>query len=187
MLVPLLTMKTRHPLPNPRAGFTFMEMMVAAAVSTVVIGAVVSALLFFGQSYAALGNYVDLNRKGFVALDQISREIRQASALKSFATNQLVFLDASSNEFTLAWNASTKQLTRSGGGATSVLLDNCDYLQFNISQRTPLLDGTFGFYSASNNPALCKLVSIDWSCSRTGSNKRLNTESVQTAKIVMRN
>ena len=44
-----------------------------------------------------------------------------------------------------------------------------------------------GFYSASNNPAICKLVSVSWRCSRTILGQKVNTESVQTAKIVIRN
>jgi len=68
---------------------------------------------------------------------------------------------------------------------TRTLLTECDFLQFNISQRTPS-NGVFGFYPASRAD-LCKLVDVSWRCSRTMLGKKLHTESVQTARIVIRN
>ncbi|MEJ2010407.1 MAG: hypothetical protein P8Z30_20015, partial [Acidobacteriota bacterium] len=72
-----------------------------------------------------------------------------------------------------------------------VLLTNCEYLAFGISQRNP--SNEFCFYPATNtttsklDPSLCKLVDVSWKCSREIFGKKVNTESVQTAKIVMRN
>lgn len=169
-----------------RGGFTLVEMMVATGLGTVVVGAVIAAFIAGSRSFAATGNYIDLNRTSLGALDQMTRDIRQARSLQSFATNQMVFIDSDSNQLTYAWAPATQQLTRSVAGATKVLLKNCDYLLFDISQRNPNTDGTFGFFPATNNPAICKLVSVSWRCSRTVLGQ-VNSENVQTAKIVMRN
>ncbi|MEI8290594.1 MAG: prepilin-type N-terminal cleavage/methylation domain-containing protein [Verrucomicrobiota bacterium] len=174
-------------LTSREPGFSLIELMVSAGVGAIILTAVILSFICCTRSFAAIGNYIDLNRVSQNALDQMSRDIRQASSLQSFATNQLVFLDSNSNQLTFAWSPLTSQLTRSSGGATDVLLKNCDYLSFDISQRNPVTDGAFGFYTASNNPAVCKLVSVSWRCSRTIFGEKMNTESVQTAKIVLRN
>jgi hypothetical protein len=122
-----------------------------------------------------------------VALDTMSRDIRESMALQTFATNRLQFLDSSSNQLVYVWSPDTRLLQRTSGGNTVTLLDNCDYITFDISQRSPLTNGVFGFYTATNNPALCKLVSVSWRCSRKILGESVNTESVQTAKICMRN
>lgn len=146
-----------------------------------------STFLFSSRSFVALGNYFELNKSSLMALDKMTQDIREVSSLQSFATNQLVFLDSKSNRLSFTWNPTSGQLTRSLGATTEVLLHDCDYLCFDISQRTPITNGTFGFYPAANNPAVCKLVSVSWRCSRMILGAKANTESVQTAKIVMRN
>lgn len=180
-------MKISAKIKSQDSGFSLIELMISAGVGAIIMTAIILSFICCTRSFAAIGNYIDLNRASQSALDQMSRDIRQASLLQSFATNQLVFLDSNSNQLTFAWSPVTSELTRSSGGATDVLLKSCDYLLFDISQRNPVTDGTFGFYSASNNPAICKLVSVSWRCARTIFGQKVNTESVQTAKIVMRN
>lgn len=161
--------------------------MVSVGLSTIILGMITYAFIFCTRSFLAMGNYMELNKSSLVALDTMSRDIREASALKTFATNQLVFFDSNSNQLTFAWSPSARLLTRTLSGTTTTLLRDCDYLAFDIFQRTPITGGQMGFYSASNNPAICKLVSVSWRCSRTILGQKVNTESVQTAKIVIRN
>ena len=161
--------------------------MVSVGISTLIMGAIMYALFFSSRSFVAMGNYMDLNKASLIALDKLTRDIRETSSLQTFATNQLVFLDSNSNQLTFTWNPTSRQLTRSSGGTTDILLSDCDYLSFDIFRRNPTTDGVMGFHSASNNAALCKLVNVGWRCSRTILGAKVNTESVQTAKIVMRN
>jgi hypothetical protein len=160
--------------------------MIASGIALLMMSAMMYAFLFCARSFVALGNYMDLDKASQFTLDKMSRDIRQVRSLQSFATNQLVFVDFNSNQLTYAWSSTTKKLSRISGGTTNVLLNNCDYLLFDISQRTPT-NGIFGFYPATTNPAVCKLVDVSWRCSRTIFGQKVNTESVQTAKIVMRN
>jgi hypothetical protein len=133
-----------------------------------------------------MANYVDMDGRSMRALDILSRDVREARELRSFSTNQLVFVDFSSNLLTYAWHEAQGQLVRRSGSMNTVLLENCDFLAFHISQRTPT-NGQFGFYPAYDNAAMCKMIDVSWRCSRTILGQSLNTESVQTAKIVMRN
>ena len=82
-------------------------------------------------------------------------------------------------------------MIKTKNGITKVLLSQCDFLTFRICQRNPI-PGQFNFYPATNTagvytPSLCKLVDVSWRCSRQILQKKVNTESVQTAKIVLRN
>jgi hypothetical protein len=65
-----------------------------------------------------------------------------------------------------------------------MLLTNVDFLSFQIFQRNPVA-GTYDTYPTSS-ATNCKLVSVSWICSRSILGSKLNTESVQTAKIVIR-
>ena len=170
---------------------TLVEMLVAVAIASVIFAAVAALSVYTAKSFAALGNYTALNQYSRNALDILSRDIREAKALISYQPNRLVFQDEDGGTLTFTWDPSTEVLTRNKDGWTSVLLTNCDYLVFGISQRNP--SNNFSFYPATNtitgklDPSLCKLVDVSWKCSRQIFGKKVNTESVQTAKIVMRN
>jgi hypothetical protein len=174
-----------------RLAFTLTEVMVASAAGALVLGAAAVLSGYGNQSFVAINNYMDLDRCSRNALDQLSRDIRQTVRLNSFATNRLDFTDADGNPITFAWSPSTRLLTRTKNGATTNLLTECDYLAFAVFQRNPI-PFQYNFYPATNqygtnDASLAKLVNLSWRCSRTILGRKLNTESVQTAKIVLRN
>ena len=55
---------------------------------------------------------------------------------------------------------------------------------FSLYQRNPI-NGTYDQYPTAN-PDTCKLVQLSWICSRNILGKKANTESVQSAKVVIR-
>ncbi len=185
-------------------GFTLTEMMVAMAASTIIFGAIATFFMYGNQSFVAIGNYMDLNRRSCAALDKMTRDIRQCVALVVYSTNQLVFRTTDTNAvgaqktnfIMYVWDPNTRNVTRYRYGPSvpdrvEVLLTECDYLRFLIYQRNPI-PGRFDFYPATNlagiyQADLCKLVDVSWRCSRTIKGTKLQTESVQTAKICMRN
>lgn len=170
---------------------TLIEMTVAIGIASIVFVVVAMLSIYTAKSFAALGNYATLNQYSRNALDILTRDIRDAKRLISYQPDRLVFTNQDGSTLVFAWDPSTELLTRQKGGWTSVLLTNCDYLVFGISQRNP--SNNFNFYPATNlitgklDPSLCKLVDVSWRCSRQIFGKKVNTESVQTAKIVMRN
>lgn len=169
-----------------RSGLSLLETTIATAIGSIVLAAVMAVLLFSSRSFVAMGNYMDLDRISRNALDRMSRDIRQTMGLQSYNSNQLVFTDFDTNALTFVWSPTSGQLLRIKAGTTNVLLTQCDYLNFHICQRNPT-PGTFDFYSASNNASVGKLVDLSWRCSRKILGAKINTESVQTAKIVIRN
>ena len=74
---------------------------------------------------------------------------------------------------------------RTKGGVSQVLLTECDFLTFSNYQRNPYY-GQYDQYPVTTSPTNSKLVSLTWVCSRKITGAKMNTESVQTAKIVIR-
>ena len=168
-----------------RLAFTILEFVIASGISVVVLGAVGITTIFTARSFVAMGNYADLDRQSRKALDFMSREIRKTLSLTSFATNKLTFQDSDGlTNLTYTYSSSAATLTRTKAGTNTILLKQCDYLKFGMSQRNP--SNNFTFYPATDF-SKAKLLDISWKCSRSIMNKKINTESVQTAKIVIRN
>ena len=177
--------------PRTRAAFTLIELSVAMAVAGIIITALLTFTVYSARSFAAMQNYVDLEQKSQNAVDTMLREIRETKALTSYGTatlngrtitNVLNFLD--SDDQKLSYQFANKALIRSKGGKSTMLLTNVDYLSFQIFKRNPVATTFEQFPTA--DAANCKLVSLNWVCSRSILGSRLNSESVQTAKIVIR-
>lgn len=163
--------------------------MVATALGGLIVVAVMALTFFSARSFAALTNYVDLDNRSRNALDVMSREIRQADRLTSGNDHALAFAftdPTTSAVFTVSYtyNPETRELVRIQGTERKVLLSECDYLRFSLFQRNPI-NGTYDQYPTAN-PDTCKLVQLSWICSRNILGKRANTESVQSAKVVIR-
>lgn len=167
-----------------RTGMTLVEMVVAVGIGMVVLAVTASLTLYTARSFAALGNYNDLDQASRNALDVMSRDIRQTRSLASYNTNDLTFLNQDGSTLRFVWNPNSKTLSKIQGGTTTVLLEQCDNLRFGTSQRNPT--NNFNFYPNSTL-GTAKLIDVSWICSRQILQKKVNTESVQTAKIVIRN
>ena len=183
---------------------TLVELLIAIGISGMVFVVVGMMIFFSGRSYAALANYVDLDNKSRQSLDVMSKEIRQVDAVIGIGTatlssgkvvtNQLVVsgkeADGSpyTNTYSYSPGSSDKALTRNKVGGLypgrTTLLTGCTYLNFGMFTRVPK-DGTLDQFDAADYTT-CKVVQIDWICSRKIFNQSDNTESVQSAKIVIR-
>ena len=162
-----------------------MEYLMSVAIGGLVLGVVAPLCLYSGLNFAGLANYVQLNTASVYALDQLSKDIRQAIALTSYASNQLTFLmDSNQPPLTFTYFSTNKTLVREQGTDSTTLLRGCDSLQFSIYQRTPI-PGTYDQYPTAN-ATNCKVVTVNWVCSRSILGNRLNTETEQTAKLVIR-
>ena len=175
------------PARQQRAGVSLLETLIAISVGMMAMAAVGSMTLFTARSFVASGNYADLDRASFVALDTLSRDIRQSRALTlPFTTNKLTLTDNDNVTLTYEYKPSTSEFTRVKNGTTTVLLKQCDFLNFAIYQRTP----TNGWNWRPVTTSLiseAKLIDVSWKCSRKILGAKVNTESVQTAKVVVRN
>lgn len=176
------------------AGWTLPELMVAVSVGTLVLAAVSSTFVFMRRTLDATINYEELDRQSRFSLDQMSSDIRQCGGMTAYSTNSISFTNVDGSLLRFTWdttnflsytNASTNLQGCPRGG---ILLKGCNSLIFTIFQRNPVPGTTMTFTPcASTNLPLVKVVVMDWTCQRTNFLTLKNTESVQTAKVVLRN
>ena len=167
---------------------TLIELMVAMAVGLVILAVVGSLMLWSSRSFAAMANYADLDNASRNTLDILTRDIRQVNGLSAFTTNVITFTDSDNTPLKFTYNSVAKTLVRNKSGVNTTLLKDCDALTFSIFQRNAV-GGTYDQFPVANNDfTTCKLVQVSWVCSRKLLPTILiNTESIQTAKVVIRN
>mgnify|MGYP001560798617 CR=1 FL=1 len=164
---------------------TLVEVMVAMGISSMALLATASLSFYTARSFAAISNYVDLDKHSRNALDRISQMIRQADGVTDFSAHEISFSYEHTNTLTFRYSEATKELAQIYKGETRTLLTECDYLNFEIFQRNPI-NGSYDQYPATLTNNAAKIVQVTWLCSRSILGKMVNTESVQSAKIVIR-
>ena len=158
----------------------------ASAVGGLVMVVLAQLTFYTGRSFASLMNYTELDKYSRNALDQMVYKIRQTDYLKTFSSNRMVFSYLATNELVYEYSPGNKTLTETAGGRSKILLIGCDELSFSIFQRNTAA-GTYDQFPATITNSAVKLVQLSWTCSRKVLGSRVNTESVQSAKIVIRN
>jgi len=169
---------------------SLIELLVAMAAGSLVLASAVTIFIYGLFSFAGMGNYAILTGQSRKSLDQMSREMREATQVvasqKTATTKSLSLTNAHSGQLTTySWDSETGLLTAaSSGQQQQVCLSGCDDWDFTLYQRTPT--NAWTFYPTTDLP-LCKLINMRWKCSRTILGKKINTENVVTAQIVLRN
>ena len=176
--------------------FSLFEFMIAAAISSIVLSMIMMLYLFGLRSFGAMSNYAEMSSKSRRALDVMARDIRQATIVLSFNTNlPIKSLKLSTYDLagpctvTYSWDSTARVLTcakvdNANNLTTTTNLTGCDFWTFNLFQRTPT--NAYTFYPTTDL-RLCKLINMSWKCSRTILGKKVNTEDVMTAEVVLRN
>ena len=162
-------------------GMTLVELMVAVAVGSLVLGLIAVSSMTASLWFAALVNYVDMDAKSRNALDQMSLKIRQAGALTEFSPTHLKFaLPDQTNSFLVYdWDAASGSLTewQTGDSITNTLLTGCEQFAFSLYNAS---------FAPTTDLSQSKGLSVNWNCSRTILGRK-NTEEMQQALIVIRN
>jgi len=110
--------------------------------------------------------------------------LRQCNKVNTCTTTGLALEDYDGIALTYTYDPTAKTLVRTKGASTTTLLKGCTSLTFTICQRNPV-GGSYDVYPAAT-AATAKVVNISWICSRSIFGNSINTESVQTARIVIR-
>jgi hypothetical protein len=167
------------------AGILLAEALVAIGVTALVVLVICAFAMFSGRSFAAMFNYVDLDTVNRLAIDQLTRDVRQANRVINCVTNSLLVLEDSDGvNISYSYDSGAKTLTRTKGVTSTTLLTGCTRLSFDLGQRN-IVGGTYDYYPAAT-PATAKMVNVSWLCARAISRANENTEAVQTARIVIR-
>lgn len=170
-------------------GMTLVELLVATAAGLIVMGAFVAVTMNVNSMVKATGNYADLDEYSRNTLDMLSRDVRNASSVNtaSSSTNLILENTYTGKQITYTWDGSNLVTRAYGSASPQMVLTNCNYLDFDYFTRYPLNNLQFTDITNAINPDEIKLVSVSWRCSRSILGIKMNTESVQTAQIVLRN
>lgn len=170
---------------RPRAAFTLVEMLVASGVGAIVLTGLMATFWFSNRSFASLANYLDLDQKTQAALDKMSREIRQVNMLTDFSPTNLTFQNYDGTTLKYVYDPNAQTLTRiKGENNFTLLLTGCDSLQFSIFERAPATNSFQPF--STTIVTNTKAIELTWNCYRKILGSKVNTESMQSAKVVIR-
>jgi prepilin-type N-terminal cleavage/methylation domain-containing protein len=177
--------KTTFTKGRKRAGFTLVEVLITSAISLVVAAAIAVLYLYSSRTFLTLDNYTDMCQRSQLALDKMSKDIRQAKLVTAFTNNAISFLDVNGNALQFTYDSSARKLSRVSGGKTTTYLSGCDSLQFWVYQPTPT-SNTFACFAPAYL-ANARVIQVTWVCSRQIMGQKTTTESIETAQIAMRN
>lgn len=181
----MFTKNRKQRLARSRAsGVALPEAVIAIAITAMVVLALVSFTMFSSRCFAALFNYVELNDENRVAMDRITSDVRQANRVVDYTSTRFVLEDHDGSTVVYIYSPDLMTLSRSQNGVSKVLLRGCENFKVTICQRNPI-GGTYNVYPAAT-PATCKVVNVSWVCARSIFGNKENSESVQTARIVIR-
>jgi type II secretory pathway pseudopilin PulG len=165
------------------SGMTMVETLMAIGIASIMMTQVCALWFYSTRSFAAQASYTALDQDSQRALDWLSRDVRQATNLVSFATNEISFKNLAGQ--TLTYRHSGHKLRRITPSNQTVLLNDCEWLKFAMFQRTPI-SGSYDQYPTSDI-ATCKLIEVSWKCARRPyPTSPETTEFMQSARVVLR-
>lgn len=172
-------------------GLSLTELIVATGMGMVVLMILGVLSVHALRSFVAMGNYASLDARNRLALDKMSRDIRQATEVTIFEPEGLVRRLKLTNALTggtleYTWYAEDRMLYCDTDGEPAVYLTECDDWSIAMYRRNPQPNTTNLFFLTADK-RLCKMVEMNWTCSRTLLGKKFQTESVQSARMVLRN
>lgn len=175
-----------------RAGFTLVELAITTFAASVLILAVVLLAVFTSRMFMMMGNYTEMNGDSRVAIDKISREIRNSSNLLATSTNNpsyLLFTNATAGSWTKITYYPTKQTVTMAktGQPERTYLTGCDAWKFSLYNKVPIVTSTNVTFYPTSDLNQVKLINLTWTCSRQVMGSKLNTEIVITAQVALRN
>ncbi len=165
-------------------GFTFVELLIAASIASVLLGSTASLLLYTARSFRGISNYVDMSAESRQALDRMSHEIRRSRRLIDFSTNSFT-LEFQGQPLEFKYNPEKRTVTRRHQNVTTTLLTGCDEFLATVYQRNTVA-GTFDQYPVAT-ARTAKIIELSWICTRSIIDVTSNTETVHSSKIVLRN
>ena len=166
-------------------GATLVEMLVAVGVATIIFTATALILHYNGRSLAALANYADLDQESRRALDTIFQELRSSDSVSSYTTNEIVFDTAGgTNNLRFVYTPNSETFAYVKNGARKELLTGCKSLSITLYGRN-MVSNQFSQFAVTNL-ANAKMVQFNWTCERSVLGSQINSENVQSAKIVLR-
>lgn len=99
--------------PARQRGFTLVEVLIGASLSTVILAGVLMTFLFLGRSGANLQNYSDMEAEARRGLELFAQDVRQASAI-TWNSEVSVTLTVNAAAITYAYDSAQRVFFRNG-------------------------------------------------------------------------
>lgn len=167
-----------------RRGFTLVEVMISASLSTFILAGVLSTFLFLGRSGANLRNYSDMEAQARRGLELFAEDVRQASAITWNSETQCT-LTVNSASVVYAYNSGASNFTRNGTAIiTGITAGSFAFSAFNVTGTEMDLDTAAKRTTASTST---KQLQITLEATRTNSTVVDATNTVLSARFILRN
>jgi hypothetical protein len=166
------------------SGLTMIELMIALGLSALLLAVLMMLASYSARSFLAISNYVALDQSSRKALDDLTLKVREADGVLRCSQHRLD-LSYHSDTLTYEYLPEKKALVRTWNGNPKAILEGCESFWFAPYQRNPI-GGSYGQYDATMDVDVAKIIQVSWVCSRKAMGGLVNSESVQSAKIVIR-
>ncbi|MBP6507309.1 MAG: prepilin-type N-terminal cleavage/methylation domain-containing protein [Opitutaceae bacterium] len=182
---------TQLPIPDlvparrdRRKGFTLVEILIGASLSTFILAGVMTSFLFLGRSGANLQNYSDMEAQARRGLEYFAEDVRQASAI-TWNSATSVTLIVNSGNVTYAYNSTTRIFTRNTVTLISGITPGTfSFKSYNVTgAEMPLTNATELLAAGSST----KQLQISLSATRTSTTVVAATNTVLSARFILRN
>jgi len=167
-----------------QAGFGLVEAVIAIGITSLLMAVLASVSMMSGRTFVAFANYVDLDDGNRIAMDTLTRDLRECNRVTTCSATRLDIEGPDGVTVSYQHNPVAATLTRTRTGISKVMLKGCDSLNFALGTRNP--EGSSFSVKSTTDISIAKVVNVSWNCSRTILGKKANTENVQTARIVIR-
>lgn len=173
-----------------RRGFTLVEIMIGATISSFILAGVLSAYLFIVRSGVNLGNYSEMESQARSALELFAEDTRQASSI-TWNSRHSVTLVVSGNPVVYQYDASAGTFQRVVAGQTRTLLrgiQSFEYRAYSIasaSSGTELPLATAADLTAAGKST--KQLQLSLTAARTNQTVTRATNTVLSARFILRN
>lgn len=167
-----------------RRGFTLVEVMISAALSTFILAGVLSTFLFLGRSGANLRNYSDMEAQARRGLEMFAEDVRQASAITWDSETQCT-LTVNTASVVYSYTSGTNSFSRNGTTIiTGITPGTFAFSAFNVTGTEMELDTATKRATASTST---KQLQITLEAMRTNTTVVDATNTVLSARFILRN
>ncbi|MBL9214655.1 MAG: prepilin-type N-terminal cleavage/methylation domain-containing protein [Opitutaceae bacterium] len=172
-----------------RRGFTLVEVMIGAALSSFILAGVLSSFLFLGRSGANVQNYNDMESQARKALEIFAEDVRQASSI-TWNSSTSITLTVNAASVLYAYDGTARTFVRRDAASTRVLISGVTPGSFSFKGYTitgteiAALSSAAELAYASNST---KQLQISLAASRTNTTVVAATNTVLSARFILRN
>ncbi len=198
-----MTTTTRSPIPERArgakfhsadrtrrrtGGFTLVEIMIGAALSSFILAGVLSTFLFMGRSGTNVQNYSEMEAQARKSLEIFAEDVRQASAI-TWASSTTFTIVVNSANIDYAYDSATAGFYRRAGGVTRKLISGITpgsftFRAFNVAGSELPLATAADLTAASSST---KQLQISLECQRRNTTVVAATNTVLSARFILRN